>query len=53
MEVQKDPPLLTVMSLSLKTMLNPKNNQNEIVMISGIVHQQGTSKLERKEKKNI
>eukprot|EP00116_Pleurobrachia_bachei_P000926 sb/3461188/ len=34
---EKPPPPLTVISLSLKTMLNPKTHANEIVSIAGLV----------------
>jgi DNA polymerase alpha subunit A len=33
-----DPPLFRVMSLSIKTLLNPKTHRNELVMVSGLVH---------------
>ncbi|CAN9506180.1 unnamed protein product [Ophioblennius macclurei] len=34
------PPPLTVMSVSLKTVLNPKTHQNEIVSLAALVHYQ-------------
>jgi len=35
------PPQLTVMSISVKTQLNQKQNTNEIVAISAVVHNSG------------
>jgi DNA polymerase alpha subunit A len=40
LEQMKETPPLKVLSLSMKTVMN--NNSNEIVMISGIVHEKGT-----------
>ena len=33
------PPPLIVMTLQTRTAVNPKTHQNEIVMVSGLVHQ--------------
>ncbi|PRP77959.1 DNA polymerase alpha catalytic subunit [Planoprotostelium fungivorum] len=35
---QSTPPKLNAMSVSMKTILNPKTNTNEIVMLSALVH---------------
>jgi hypothetical protein len=35
------PPPLVVLSISMKTVLNHKSKQNEIVALSGIVHYAG------------
>lgn len=42
LEEQKDPPTLRALSISMKTIFNHKNNCNEIVILSGIMHNNGT-----------
>jgi hypothetical protein len=51
-EDKTPPPKIHVMSLAMKTIPNPKTNANEIVMLSGLVNQQGERKFPRKFKEN-
>ena len=38
-----EPPPLTVLSLSLQCHFNPRTHSNEIVALSGLVHESGWS----------
>lgn len=42
MEKQPDTPMLSLLSLSVKTVMNHKKHANEVVVVSGIIHKNST-----------